>query len=81
MYINEKSIKISVFTILFLILAMGIIYLLIYTDKLKPPAFLSDIPVIGSIFTKEVEPKIDSKTLLERENATLQETIDKKMRN
>lgn len=74
----KKALKISLITILFIAFAIGIFYLLIYTDKLKPPAFLSDIPVIGSIFSKETEVVLDSKTLMERENLKLQETIDQK---
>lgn len=74
----KKALKISVTIILFIAFAIGIFYLLIYTDKLKPPAFLSDIPVIGSIFSKETEVVLDSKTLMERENLKLQETIDQK---
>ncbi|NLB87947.1 MAG: hypothetical protein GX790_01780 [Syntrophomonadaceae bacterium] len=74
----KKALKITGFTILLLILVLGVIYLLIYTDKLKAPAFLTDIPVIGSIFTEEKAPKIDTKTIMERENASLQEALDKK---
>lgn len=71
--------KIILSVILFFGLLFGVFYLLFFLDILKSPPFLNEIPIIGEIVSKDKIKKEPNKiVLLEEENLTLKETIDKK---
>ncbi len=75
-----KLLKIIISIVLFILLAAGILYLLFFMDILKPPAFLSDIPVIGKIIKTDDKAAVkpDKATLLQKEVNTLKENLEKK---
>lgn len=75
-----KLLKILISIILFMLLAAGVLYLLFFLDILKPPAFLTDIPVMGKIIKADDKAAVkpDKATLLQVEINTLKENTEKK---
>ncbi len=65
--------------VLFFALLFGVFYLLFFLDILKYPSFLNEVPIVGQVMSGEKTKKADIKQdLMQEENLTLKETIDKK---